>query len=475
MPLLCLRRWRRFRAGLLLLCLAADGCLLLKGADKPPGHGSIEGHVVNAATGAFMRGAYVRLKGSDADLLAETAVDGTFHFTGLPAGTFRVTAKRGGYMERSPVRVVSLNDQEEVRDADLRLFPQASLSGRVLDEVGEPVEGARVLLRRQAYQHGEKRWQAAGGQATTDDRGQFRFRGLDPGKYIAVADRDVPAVNSQYGEEPSAYYRSTYYPNVRNQADASLVELEVGAEVDGIDITLVKEPRREKIRISGEISGIPALPGTSVGVTATPNDDDISYYGIPSGESSYSVNLPPGTYKLVGYATGSGAMLAQGTRAVTATGNLAGITLNLQPTPEVSGRVVLKGSVRNQSAEGIQVALWSLATPQRAPTPATCDAAGRFRLPGRLLPGKQFLGVAAGPKTGKFFVERVRLNGVDMPLPVFEVESSGELEITLNPEAASLQATVTGNDDKPVPHATVICIADDGKSLPLKVEANDSG
>jgi hypothetical protein len=60
------------------------------------------------------------------------------------------------------------------------------LGGRVTDEAGEPISGARVLVMRQAYVDGERRLGVVD-HGTTDDAGRYRIVNLAPGAYFVSA------------------------------------------------------------------------------------------------------------------------------------------------------------------------------------------------------------------------------------------------------------------------------------------------
>src|SRR5688572_8034634 len=74
-------------------------------APRPIGTASIAGRVVTGAPGQFVpvRRARVTLDadGRTAPLVADTDTDGKYRFEALPAGTFRVTAEKAGFVPAS--------------------------------------------------------------------------------------------------------------------------------------------------------------------------------------------------------------------------------------------------------------------------------------------------------------------------------------------------------------------------------------
>src|ERR1041385_4745155 len=137
----------------LLAALISAGLL---GAQSDPGAGSIEGQVINLLTSAPVRKATVTLTASEVRLVADTDATGKFQFLALPPGTYRISATRSGFLERPARRVVTVGQGEQVRGAEIRLSPQGTLSGHILDEEGEPVDRARVWIYKQIYQYGRR-------------------------------------------------------------------------------------------------------------------------------------------------------------------------------------------------------------------------------------------------------------------------------------------------------------------------------
>jgi protocatechuate 3,4-dioxygenase beta subunit len=68
----------------------------------------------------------------------------------------------------------------------LKLLPNATLSGKVLDENGDPVPLAMVTVMRRAIVSGRSQIQVMGG-GSTDDAGQYRIRIPQGGDYYVRA------------------------------------------------------------------------------------------------------------------------------------------------------------------------------------------------------------------------------------------------------------------------------------------------
>ena len=89
------------------------------------------------------------------------------------------------------------------------MLPQGVISGRVVDEDGDPISGASVQILRQAYMRGRKQLTPAQSNMT-NDKGEYRIFGLAPGKYFVTATHSSVEFEQVYGV--------TYYPNATNSS-----------------------------------------------------------------------------------------------------------------------------------------------------------------------------------------------------------------------------------------------------------------
>src|ERR1035441_2332714 len=169
-------------------------------AQPDPGAGSITGHVFNSLTSAPLRKATVTLTARQGpiSLTANTDAEGKFAFTALPPGTYGLSASRDGFDPASRRTVVALGPDGHITDALLRLRPLSVITGHVVDENGDPVDRAQVLLFKLAYLDGRKRWDNRY-RSTTNDTGEYRFPNLKRGRYILQAFDPRPPVDNRYG------------------------------------------------------------------------------------------------------------------------------------------------------------------------------------------------------------------------------------------------------------------------------------
>ncbi|HML16515.1 MAG TPA: carboxypeptidase-like regulatory domain-containing protein, partial [Bryobacteraceae bacterium] len=164
---------------------------------QPAGGGVISGTVVDSASGDPVRKAIVTVTWQGTPRSWATAAtdgSGNFRFEGLPAGKYDLRARKAGIGEaaygansaRELGELITLGDGETLSGLKLRILHSASISGRVFDPEGDPVVGANVALLRPGRNFGV-RILANDRQTSTDDRGEYRFAGIDPGEYYARA------------------------------------------------------------------------------------------------------------------------------------------------------------------------------------------------------------------------------------------------------------------------------------------------
>src|SRR5581483_4774316 len=187
------------------------------GSTTPPDQKcALQGRVTNAQTGEPLRKANVRLvrhSGSDVSSTGAVGVvmgsftppsgysatsesDGSFHIEGIEPGDYTLSGDRTGYLEtqygsKDPMEsgtVLTLHPAQQLTGLDLALIPQGVVSGKVVDEAGDPVPGVMVQVLRRAWQRGKLRYMPRG-VASTNDLGEFRSANLSPGTYYVCANK----------------------------------------------------------------------------------------------------------------------------------------------------------------------------------------------------------------------------------------------------------------------------------------------
>lgn len=154
--------------------------------EPSPPHGVLRGVVVTAATGEPIEGCHLFLAADEYTLTPRARTvrsdpDGTFVLELAVHGSSRLIAVAEGYL---PSSVPVERPVEDGDSAVVRLHRGASISGKVVDDRGVPVEGARVWSHaeenRVAWPTHESFFSAdtSGGVSTSNERGEYEIRGL---------------------------------------------------------------------------------------------------------------------------------------------------------------------------------------------------------------------------------------------------------------------------------------------------------
>ena len=456
-------------AGLLCACTLA--------AQPNAAGGSVEGRVINSVTRAPVRKATVTLSGDRGRLVDQSDAEGTFHFTGLPPGSYRLSAGRAGFLDRQAGRLLVLAANDAIKDAELRLPPECAITGRVLDEDGDPVPRAVVMIFKQVYRNGGKQWEPIATNAETTESGAYRVPSLKPGTYIVQAMDRRPQVSNQFGKLAQAFYVPMYYPNSVSRQQAVPIPVGTGADAE-IDIHLVKIARAPNVRVKGRVTGIPANSPLVVSVGASAAD------GNPFGGGStqtmapdyiFELNIPPGEYLIRGNVY-SGGLEMYGSAAVTVAGDLDGVVLPMRPAPEISAHITIaEGGPVNLKDVQMKLAATSssMATGEFA---LHADAAGRFgAFPNLVRRPGHFTVVRLESLPDGYFVRELKLGGQEISPNDFEIQSSTQLEVVLSNKAGKIAGSVLDAAGKPVPGSTVTLIPSEGSGRPAKIAADDGG
>lgn len=321
---------------------------------------SIKGRVTAADTGAPLRRARLMLSATALDRPLYTATDaqGRYEFTDLPAGRYTLEASKSAYVtlqygQRRAFEAgkpIELAADATLEKMDIALPRGCVISGTVVDDLGEPVALVRVTAFRSRYQEGKRKLSATGRDVETNDLGQYRLFGLQPGTYF-VGTRPTP------GPSMDGYpFAPSYYPGTLNPGEAQRVVLRLGQERGGVDFV---QPPGRLARLSGTVidsTGRP-LANARVSIVNPGTGYVISTPVEPDGSFSLQ-NIAPGEYGLAAVLLGPRAGdVEQAMVQVTVTGeDVGGLVLQMTHGCRLLGHVVADdGSAPALSASGVRV------------------------------------------------------------------------------------------------------------------------
>ncbi len=246
-----------------------------------------------------------------------TADGGKFEFTGVPAGKYSLTGAKRGFITASydqhdqySTAIVTGADLE-TEALVLRLAPAAVISGKILDESGEPVRRATVTLYYQDHSSGVDQIHQARG-AQTDDLGEYEITSLMPGTYFlsvnaqpwyAVHPRSEPRGSARKSQpdppenfDPSldVAYPLTYYADATDADAATPIPIRGGEHLQ-MEIHLNPVP---SLRILFRVPNL-ANGGYIIPQLNQPTFDGSTYFRVDNANV-----ISPGLVEITGVPAG---------------------------------------------------------------------------------------------------------------------------------------------------------------------------
>ena len=323
------------------------------------GTASVKGKVVAADTGKPVRRVQITISSPDlteSRSMSTTAL-GVFEFKELPAGRYTISASRAGFLrlqygqrrQGEPGRPVQLAEGQQLADVNFSMPRTGSIAGRITDEVGDPLPGVNIFPAQWRYFRGKRRLVRVTGGVTfnqTDDTGQYRITGLEPGDYfVAATTRETWTVDADPKERIG--FLMTFSGGTANASDAQRIRVAMGQEAAAPDFSMIPGRAASISGTATTSAGMP-LAGESVSVTqemASPNGS--MSFGMPGAkinpDGTFSVKtLAPGEYRLSVRAPGDKEHPPEGvTMTVTLAGeDLSGVALVTGAGGTLTGRIV---------------------------------------------------------------------------------------------------------------------------------------
>lgn len=297
-----------------------------------PGNYRIAGTVVSKLDGHPLDRAQVLLSDSKTrkePLSAVTSQDGKFSFENLGAGKYSLEGLKRGF-------VTAAYDQHDqfstaivtgagldTENLILRLSPTAIISGRVLDEGGEPLRQAQVKLYRNNHFQGIDQVQITSA-VQTDDLGAYELAALMPGTYfLAVEAQPWYAVHpSAQADHLGSDGDAQASANVDRSLDVAypLTYYESATEPDGA--TPIQIRGGERLQIDVSLNPVPSLrlifhiPNSQNGRWTVPRLEQPVFDGFTFVQTAVQ-QVSPGVMELTGVPAGRYNVRIQGESKVT--------------------------------------------------------------------------------------------------------------------------------------------------------------
>jgi protocatechuate 3,4-dioxygenase beta subunit len=417
-----------------LLSLLAHAVPPLQDATVLPGNGPqvVLRGIVRAVSGEPLRGARVVLTDAGESPAGAVLTDqsGRFEAPVVEGQTYTLLVKKAGYAPER-VRVSAGPDGESL---EIRLVKGAALTGRVINEVGDPVADVRVRARPRPESSASEALLPVVASSVTDDLGEYRIGSLPAGRYemtLAGGDR-LLRLDAERGAITIISPSRSVPDDGAGREPAAVVQLDAGEEerldivrprddanrtASASAIVLPASPRRigspgeSMATISGHVLG----PGLRAVEQA--NVRLVSASGWPPNQladrgqdgDGYEFGfVPPGTYRIV--ASGPGMIDGEyGTAGGTARGTGSGSWIQVRDGDRLEDfdvvlqrAAVIAGMVMDgygEPLEGMSVQAWRAVSRNgrielsAAALSRVTDDRGHYRVHG-LQPGTYYVAVS---------------------------------------------------------------------------------
>ncbi len=415
--------------------------------------GTIGGRVVAADGGEALRNARVTISGPTSAPRLFTDGNGRFLFSNLTFGRYTLLVRKAGYAQTrfgsrkpaEPPMWIEITAESPAFSSEVRLPRSAVISGRILDELGDPIELAQVSAERIIRTDGRVSTTTIA-STTSDDLGEYWLGGLPEGRFVVSARRGASnevrftLVNGRaVAERPDGTPSRGYYPGVTRLSEAQPIDLRAGGERSSVDFTVAQHQQPPAIlRISFvDADGKPML-ATSMLASL---DDRIAGTLINASGISDNVahRLDPGAWLL--FARG---VYAQGVAAVPVIVGSTDISMSVQLRRggRITGRIVTDGGPPPTAP--IDIEAWpidaALARMLGTPSVARARAGDSFALTD--LVGTRELRIRSAPHG--WVAKAIRAGGrdlLDTPIDFNADEQITGVEIVLTHDLAELSGT----------------------------------
>ena len=442
---------------------------------------TITGTVVNALEGTPIPNAEVSIAGVNIEGQEQAVLsgdDGSFSFVVSIPGKYSLTAGHKGFAKQAYLQhdnfasAIVVGANLDSANIVFRIFPDASISGEITDEQGDPVRGSQVILFSQNISNGKKEIDQ-NNQASTDDEGRYHFAHLPLGTYyLAIAAQPWYAQNAlqpqsgvvNSGQRSTAddqrtsldvAYPVTFYPDATDSSEAEAIALKPGDKFQA-DIHLSPVPAVHVRFSDPKAASTSGFRGFAMAASETifgTYKINVPYTMSSSTDGTQELSgLPPGTYDLRYFQ-----VRGKETSSRTDTVNLSdGMKLDLDEAPtgsRISGVVRVEGAADLPGS--VTVMLRNVNTPEIAGTQVTPDGkfifehdvltAGRYQV---MSNSAQLLALRSMSATG------ARVSG-----EYLDVDGTNDVHLAL--ALAHFVPTVDGvalRDGKPVPGAMIVLV-----------------
>ena len=441
---------------------------------------ALVGSVINSANGAGVKKALVIARNVQGMGTYQTTTDssGGFAFSGVAPGQYNLYAEHVDYLgnafeSKGPTgttNTVPVAAGQTVNGIAIRLTPAAAVSGRVMDEDGDPLPRANVSVYQSQWGNGRNEL-AVRGSVGTDDLGQYRIFGLQPGKYFVAATIPNPSPNfSGAGDGTSGASRTeqtyvpTYYPGTTDPGSAQAIELKPADDIGSIDFSVLPvKAVQVRGRLMNGVTGIP-IQGGCVNLQPQGGSNDwgglARYACTEDAQGDFIIHgVVPGFYFLAASFTQQSHIMSARLAVDVDEGGADGVIVELLPSVDLNGRIRLEGKIPFKP-ENLWLNLTPVDQPELGGAGVQPGPDGSFKLPNV---AQGVYRIRLNGSWGDLYLKSASLGGRENSDESFTVnrDSPGStLEVVLSGRAGHIEGNVVDDQKKPLANAFVVLVPD---------------
>ena len=401
---------------------------------------SVIGQVINASTGAPVSRAMVRLN----DRAVLTDNEGKFRFDQNSESSANVLVSKPGYYagtEFSEPANLFLSSSQLAAPIELRLYPEALLTGTLTAPDGTPLPHISVSALRNVYDDAGHRWITAG-QAQTDSHGNFRIP-------VQAGDYQLETRYTPQDRTTGEAVLPTTVPNESSSNTSTMIRIHSGEE-QHFELRPAVSPTHTVTASTQPPSG----RGFTRISARSSNGSTLSVGPTMSGSiGEMKIQLPQGTYTLTARMMSDPEAPAQAETTVTVPDHdISGVVLQFFPVPAIPVEMVVDGaSTSDNTPPNLQQMGLTLQSEQADPDRGDSSVRLTTRRDQSLVfvapPGDYRL---AARNSGAWFIKSVTYGDSDLlqqELVVSPGAAGTPIRVVVSNEMGSLQGSVKLNGD----------------------------
>jgi hypothetical protein len=296
------------------------------------------------------------------------------------------------------------------------------------------------------YVNGKKQLKRSLGSGMPNDLGEFRFSGLEPGRYYVVA-MPMPTLvtpRDLSGNAPEPF-QTTFYPSTLDAREAEVLDVAAGATVSTVEVRVIQSAafgiRGRVVNRSGEdLRDLSILRPPASGMSG---EVPMNIGLRPEGGGQFELGaVPRGRLSAIATGTNPEGRVVATRHVVEVDGPMENLELAINPPFSVQGRLSVEDGAPTPELK-VSLALQDALPDPRLGRSAVVGEDGGFTFPD-VNADRYFVSVTGLPEG--YYVKSVRLGKGDVLEDGVEFMQEPEqpLVVVLSTKAATIRGSVTG-------------------------------